>query len=189
MYPYISDNNLYEKQSYMYSDYFGMMFLKEYLDSRNHFIKNDCNLGKDSLEEFETGGNPVRRELLAFSMKMKSGIFNCEIKSSVDRYTKSFEVRKRLYIDYEDNMRPKADADFKDYDSYLVFANVLLQIYGYTNCLKYLNCLLKLDDTLLSIQKQLSDQQRGHLSRILNQELTCFYQLAENIGIDLENTK
>lgn len=39
-YQYVTANNLYEKQNYMYSEYKGMVFLKDYLDSRKKFLNN-----------------------------------------------------------------------------------------------------------------------------------------------------
>lgn len=40
-YKYITDNNLYKKQTYMYSEYKGMLFFKEYLDSRQAFLEQN----------------------------------------------------------------------------------------------------------------------------------------------------
>lgn len=38
-YKYITENNLYEKQTYMYSAYKGIDFIKEYLNSRENCLK------------------------------------------------------------------------------------------------------------------------------------------------------
>ncbi len=39
-YKYITDNNLYQKQTYMYSEYKGMDFIEEYLNSRQSYLKS-----------------------------------------------------------------------------------------------------------------------------------------------------
>lgn len=42
-YKYITENNLFEKQTYMYSEYKGIDFIKEYMSSRKNWqcIKNE----------------------------------------------------------------------------------------------------------------------------------------------------
>lgn len=38
LYKYITSNNLYEKQNYMYSEYGGIEFIKEYINSRQKYL-------------------------------------------------------------------------------------------------------------------------------------------------------
>lgn len=46
-YKYITENNLFEKQTYMYSEYKGIDFIKEYMSSRKNWqcIKNETGGG------------------------------------------------------------------------------------------------------------------------------------------------
>lgn len=44
-YKYITGNNLYEKQTYRYSEYRGKDFIKEYIESRKKYLKNTENIG------------------------------------------------------------------------------------------------------------------------------------------------
>lgn len=67
-----------------------------------------------------------------------------------------------------------------------MLAECLLSAYQHTKCLKYFNCLLKLDDTLISIQNRMSQQLKEHLIRILMQELSIFSQLAIENGVSEE---
>lgn len=177
-YKYIANNNLYEKQTYMYSEYKGMDFLKEYLDSRKVCLNSQENPGEDVLVQYETLNNPVQQDLLKIVQKLNNGNCSKELMTYVNAYTKSFEVRKRLYSCYDDNWKPTTDAGFEDYESYLLFAECLLLAYRHTECLKYFSCLLKVDDTLLSIQEKLRDQLKKHCCRIIQQEVNIFYQLA-----------
>lgn len=178
-YKYITDNNLYNKQTYMYSDYEGMLFIKKYLNSRNAYLEQHKNIENRVLKKIKEGDSPTQRNLRELLHQLNCGENGREDICAVDYYTKSFEVRKRIYTEYDSNWKPFENACFEEYESYLLFADCLLSAYRKTSCLKYFSCLLKLDDTLLSIQNQLDDSARGYLSSILSQELEIFSSLAD----------
>lgn len=181
-YPYITDNNLQKKQHYMYSEYHGLAFLKEYLVSR----AGDTLQTDDLPEEDAKNGrysNPVREELWTLYYKLKNGKWDQKMRDRFHAYIKSFEVRKRLYTEYEATWKPAKEAGFEDFESYLIFADCLILVYQQTNCLKYFSCLLKLNDTLLSVQNRLQRRQVEQLQRIVKEEVNLFNQLLDAIGI------
>lgn len=174
-YKYITNNNLYEKQNYMYSEFGGTEFLADYINSRKKY--SNSAYSKDiAITEYHCA---TGQRLLSILDKLKSGQAEREIIDSINAYTKSFEVRKRIYTNYDKNFKPSDDAGFEDYDNYLILAECLLLVYRQTGCLKYFNCLLKVDDTLLSVWEKLQEYQKEYMSQIIRQELECFYQLAD----------
>lgn len=173
-YKYITDNNLYEKQNYMYSEFSGTEFLTDYINSRKRYLNCVEHRNISALEYHCATG----QKLQSILDKLKSGQAEHETIDLVNSYTKSFEVRKRIYTDYDNNFKPSDDAGFEDYDNYLLLAECLLSVYRQTGCLKYFNCLLKVDDTLLSVWEKLQEYQKDYMSHIIYQELDCFYQLA-----------
>lgn len=185
-YEYITNNNLYEKQTYMYSKYRGVDFLKDYLDSRYQFIDSQKRLEGDIFPYAEPANDPVQEELMDIFHKLKAGDHSREIMDRVNAYTKSFEVRKRLYSCYNSDSKPIEGAGFENYQSYLLFADCLLNMYQHTGCLKYFSCLLKLNDTVLSVQDCLTESMKECFCQIIRQELDIFYQLARKKGIDVE---
>lgn len=176
-YKYITDNNLYEKQTYMYSEYKGMAFLKEYLESRQAFLKQNEDGKTDNAVE-EPLRNPVQKSLLDLKRNMENEKHDKEAVSLMNAYTKSFEVRKRIYTEYDDNWKPLSGAGFANSENYLLFADCLLLAYRNLKCMKYLNCLLKVVDTLLSIQDQLDCQSKRYFGCIIQQELDIVSQIA-----------
>lgn len=40
LYKYITGNNLYEKQNYLYSEYGGIEFIEEYINSRQKYLNS-----------------------------------------------------------------------------------------------------------------------------------------------------
>lgn len=183
-YKYVTENNLYEIQNYMYSEYGGVDFIKEYLDSRQNYL--ECQIEVDGIQNKEEKNNVVREELRGILEKLKSFKCDKEVICSLDTYIKRFEVRKRIYTEYGRDKKPLADAEFEDYEIYLLFADCLLSVCQKRECLKYFSCLLKVDDTLLSVKDKLGERHRRYLRQIIKQELNIFYQLAEENGIKKE---
>lgn len=176
-YKYITENNLYEKQNYMYSEYRGIDFLRDYVDIRHNYAPNNT-FGDDTLS---VDCFPKARSDLKMLLKyLIDGRMEQEIKDLLNDYTKSFEVRKRIYVKYEEgNFKPEQLAGFEEYDNYLAFAECLFLAYIETRKLKYFNCLLKVDDTLLSVYDKLNQIQKSCLAKIIDQEMYCFYDLVK----------
>lgn len=188
-YRYITDNNLYEKQTYMYSEYKGMTFIKEYLDSRKNYLRIQEAFGKEDFSKNRTKRSQVNQALQNIYESLAAGNYGKETVSVIDGYVKSFEVRKRIYTGYDNIWKPLKNAEFEEYESYLLLAACLPLMYRYTKCLKYFNCLLKLEDTLLSVRDKLESPLQELLCHIIHEELDIFYQLAEENGVDVEERK
>ena len=93
---------------------------------------------------------------------------------------KTFEVRKRIYTAYDANWVPMT-TDRTDYVNYILLAKVLIGMYKKTSCLKYVNCLLKIDDTLLSIKDSMPLSCQLELQGVLTEELGIYENLRNKI--------
>lgn len=185
-YKYITEDNLENKQTYMYSSYGGVEFLKAYFSSRQNLSdRNEMEEIQEKLNN-EDGdiGTEVRRELDYIWQQIQVGKEQ-KILFRLNEYVKSFEVRKRIYTKYLITWKPEENARYNDYESYLILAECLIGAYKYTDCLKYLSCLLKLDDTLLSIRSRLTKGQQEHLNSIVKQETSFVQLLCEKNGIQV----
>ncbi|MCI8691521.1 MAG: hypothetical protein HFH91_02035 [Lachnospiraceae bacterium] len=180
-YNYITDNNLVHRQNYMYSQFCGRDFLDEYVFERKKYIISDGEEGTDECLESET-------ELYTRINKMKQEILNNANKKSIfdqlNKLVQSFEVRKRLYSNMNANWVPEdKNGYYEDYESYLVFAETLNAAYSHTKNLKYLNCLLKLNDTLISIRTSLNHYQCVRMSDSIKNELLYVFELSAGLGV------
>lgn len=178
-YKYITENNLYDRQNYMYSQYLGMEFLREYVKSRK--LKNSTAFENGWGSE-QNSGSTTRARLEGIHDRMHT---TTEIPEELNRFVKAFEVRKRLYAEY-DNWKPVETSTFEDYESYISFAECLIEAYGFTNNLKYFSCLLKVDDMLLSVQDKLTGSQMCRLKKIVESELGYFDSMLEKHKISME---
>lgn len=184
MYIYITENNLENRQSYMYSKYEGISFLDEYVESRSKFLLK-AGVEIDSKVDSILRVGVVASELEKLLCKIGNRNIDNNVKKRVDGYVKSFEVRKRLYNKYfEDSFKPVDENDYYNMNIYILFAKILIGMYKETKCLKYFSCLLKLDDTLISVGSRLSSEELVLVKDIIRNEMTLYNNLLQ--GLDME---
>lgn len=155
LYKYITENNLEHTQNYMYSEYAGLDFLKAYYQTREPFLlENTEELFVLLGNEFSSGmfGQTATGSHLISILK-RLHTEPCEDdRIAVNFYVQRFEVHKRLFAEYDAQTgRPVAGSSYGTILDYILLAAVAEKAYGSFRSLKYLNCLLKLNDTLLSL--------------------------------------
>lgn len=183
MYKYITENNLLNRQNYMYSEFGGKDFLKAYVESRKQYLQK-LDVQKADIME---GGHITYDELMNFREQLSiEGAVSCELKDHINAYIKTFEVRKRLYTEYDSLWKPVEKARYDYFDIYFLLAECLVAVYRQTKCAKYFSCFLKLNDTLLSVWGNLTVRQQLLLSRLLEEELQFYNKLIQEREIVIE---
>ena len=175
-YKYITGNNLENRQDYMYSLYGGEGFIKAYYRTRECFIsayvaEDETGQKNPPLEYVTEEMGETGRRLGRLLEKLKNKVWTMEVKEELDFYVKAFEVRKRLYSSYEKGtVRPSSDAAYKMLGNYLLLAQCVYYGYFLSEGLKYLNTMLKLDDTLISLAGKMSESEKIWLGFLLRLE-------------------
>ncbi len=173
-YKYITENNLENRQDYMYSAYHGRIFLHAYRKTREVFMES---VGHTSMEmSFSESGTQEKNEtngrLTALAKILELGKWTDEEKKESDYFVKAFELRKRLYNKYQAaSLRPVEESGYDCVDNYFLLSFCAYHSYLKTQSLKYLNTMLKVDDTLLSLVARLSQQEKGKLNWLLKREI------------------
>ena len=171
LYSYITDNNFTNKQDYMYSSFGGEDFLACYRRSREKY------LGRSQTGVSNEGHN-TRYELEWIKSNLIRDSYNI-IKDAINSYVKRFEVSKRLYTEYCDDWKVAENASYECLDLYILLAECCLGAYRVTKCTKYFSCLLKIDDTLLSVSSRMTPKESNKFRMILKSELGEFEALKE----------
>ena len=172
IYEYITQDNLENKQNYFYSKYMGEPFLVSYSKIRETIINKNKPLDK---VEFPTLNCNTYLDLSTIKKAFECNSMNDELWKLLDAYLKSFEIRKKIYEEYDKNnkFKPKSEK-YRVYCLYFLLAYNLAHAALNSDNLKYFNTLLKVDDTLISIYDKLCQNEQKLLSYILEEELKIF---------------
>lgn len=148
MYPYIAHDLLLEPSTYQFTDVSSENYLVDYRQIREAFLR-------------DTIIDDAYIELLSITAHIEN--------DSLLKYQKKFEVKKRIFDEYEKNI------------GFLVLFSFELSI-SISNlfCFSKLSTLLKVNDTLLSLKKtQLSQLELAMIMFSVRKEL-LFIQSVEN---------
>lgn len=166
LYPYVSDAPLHTRIRYNYSTFKGNAFLVSWEDHRS--------LGLNRLSHKE--GRPKQSEnttpTFAILCDIEAALQAKDIDAvseldTLDKLVQRFEVTKRLHDSYTENWRAEDKEKFHTLENYIIFSELLSTAYIKTGTLSYLNALLKLLDTLTSLDSDLPADLASRLEPIL----------------------
>ena len=190
MYPYSSGDLLNTPQHYMYSAYNGAEFIQSWLKSRalfekKHPLKPKILKINESIEE-ATEYFDSHNILVSLCGALRDGDQTSHRFSYwLPRLIKKFEVTKRLYDRYE-KTAPHAKVENSDYQKlslYIFLAEVVIRSWAKSAKSQYINCLLKLMDTLHSQSNLLSEEEKSALIWLTHAEKMIISRIANNIAI------
>ena len=173
-YQYVKEDLLKTPQKYQMSPFFGINFLISYKNSRNDILKilnqkgfeilnleeicrkfnsniNDVQLFRDDKKDIITKNILIQ---ILFYLIKNSTIE--KIKKVLDIFIKKFETKKQLFTRYDCNYKQSSE-NCSELINYSLLSTISLLYYEKTLNLKYLNVSLKLNDTLCSQIKKISD--------------------------------
>lgn len=177
-YNYITDNNLENIQRYMYSKYYGMEFILEFFSiCRKNFIEDD-NIEQIEFEKYINSN--TTKELAQIWCAMKRSEEDKQFENRIEWYIKKFEVSKKIYRRYTDLGKAIIKSGCDEYPAYILLELILLQKYEENKSLRYLNCILKLSDTIFSLKSQMNSELEKAISFIAKKELFFIQELLEH---------
>jgi methionyl-tRNA formyltransferase len=179
-YKYSRGNLIDERNTYFYTPYLGLPFIDAWRKDRKKTIKNLAPLCEP----------PIPMEVLdddssgfALLERVYADIVSSNFENKLSLLIQRFEVGKRIYKNYDMDLRPLDRSQCHDLSLYLRFAEILDEAYACSEKLKYLNPFLKVLDTLIAFQADLVGNQEGRLSRLIERELQYIKTLAHHVGI------
>lgn len=181
-YKYITEDNLENRQDYMYSEFAGIDFIKAYMESRQGYLTGVAYFDENG----ENRIHNTREDLLKLKGIMNSGSFE-DGKEMLDGYVKRFEVSKRLFSEYTDKWKTTDNASYNRLDLYILLSECCLRAYEMSGCTKYFSCSLKINDTLLSVKRNMTQSERSAFASVLDKELNAFKKLSEELGVEAWN--
>ena len=164
-YKYSSKNILISPNKYEYSNFEGDMFFEKYFASRNSFLDVLVTRRDESItitEEYSKESNDYTRENELITNLFLKNLLSKNyqtIKIYLDKIKtliKRFEVSKKLFHSYDKISIKKTSTIYNEVDNYSLFSILLQTCYINSEVkeekLIYLNCILKLNDLIISIK-------------------------------------
>ena len=172
-YFYTSENRLIKKHSYMYADFLGISFIREYVKDREERIKNlkhnlnihcesdNLNTLKKRIKNFVCQEKTIEisnfknKEIIEFDILLDSiarEIYYEEyikVKKWIDLIVQRFEVSKKLFTFYGKNLK-NGSGDYSLLLRYIKLSLLLTYLYKVENNIQHLSTVLKLNDLILS---------------------------------------
>jgi len=150
LYKYTSKNLLDFKENYHYSTFLGKEFLKDFIKSRELYLKKIQNKGSGNLSNWLDNFLKQVINKDSTSYLLSRFIKNNENREFVIKLHKKFEVSKRVYVFYNlNNMKPiSLNIEILNF---ILLGLSLLKLYEESGFLGYLNSILKLNDIICSI--------------------------------------
>ena len=198
-YEYSTQNLLETPQKYEMTPFQGRNFLELYKESRKFSIQ----LIKDKIDTITLDQAATQMQLnfqnpleiinsSKFStQKLFESIFlmllrdedDVGVTKIVNRFIKKFEIKKRIFSYYNQEIKEASD-NYKILDNYILLASICVLKYKKIRNLKYLNVLLKLNDTICSQISVISENVSGFLCFFaLKSELDYISDLLKNNGL------
>jgi len=198
-YIYSTQNLLEIPQKYQMSPFQGHKFLEQYKESRKasmQLIKDKINT--ITLDQVTAQMQPNFQHPLEIinsskfrTQKLFESIFlillrdkdDTNITKIVNDFIKKFEIKKRIFSHYNQEIKEASD-NYKILANYILLASICALKYKKIRNLKYLNVLLKLNDTICSQISVISENVSGFLCFFaLKSELDYISDLLKNNGL------
>ena len=200
-YQYIQNDLLTTPQKYQISSYEGPGFLTSYQFSRRKiitelkkmpdFISYSDNLFSSQhvsdacmiIKKNKFSTNELYRSIV---IELINNTRNIQVIPIIDKFLKKFEIRKKIFLHYDDEFNKVGD-EFKEIQNYILLSFMCLIRYQVTSDLKYLNTFLKLNDMICSVKNLIVNKTDISLFHyLLTSEMKCILKLLDELDIWLE---
>jgi len=161
LYPYSNGNLLKSPQKYQMTPFLDKNFLDNYQNSRINYLEKISNFEKIDLEKIIQNINQKHAHKKKFagynfetSLILLDALTNLISDENdnfiiIDKFIKKFETKKLIFSKYDNNLRQISN-EYSEIQNYLLLALICVFKFKNSKNLKYLNTLLKLNDTICS---------------------------------------
>lgn len=180
-YKYINDEAPSIKINYSYSKYLGKDFIESWRNTRA-VVLSDC----DETELFSVISQKQinlweHEYVLSEKLLMHwLSVYECQVTKIDDAIfllIKRFEVTRKIYFDYNIEMRPSNRNNYEDFKVYGLFGVLLGKLFLQTRKYPFLNALIKINDIIIGRFLQMNKEIKPLMALSIQQEVTIIEEL------------
>lgn len=183
-YPYSQGDRLEERNTYFYSQYHGAAFFPAWRASRQTALAHLPAACAVPLPAAAASGQHLTNTATLLADLLQTAPDAHGKRRQAERLLQRFEVSKRLYRRYDANFKAVVDSGYDDLDIYLQFAALCLHQAEQPGSLPFLNGLLKVIDSLISIRSRLSPTQGAQLAWLIAAEQVWVTRMAAQADVE-----
>ena len=160
-YTYSDGNLLKNPQKYQMTPFLDKNFLNDYQRTRINYLEKISkfekielkkiihNINQKDMQEDRNGKFNSVTSIMLFDVL--TALINDENNNFdiIDKFIKKFETKKLIFSKYDDNLQPISN-EYSEIRNYILLAAICVLKFKNSKNLKYLNTLLKLNDTICS---------------------------------------
>ena len=193
-YEYTNKDLLKFPQKYQQSLFQGKEFLNSYFKNREEIIekikkngydfKNLQNIETELIEKMESTKNDLEKKFIKIIIN-KNLKKDLPMDQIVDTFLKKFEIKKMIALEYDSHNKEKSK-NFRYLRNYLLLSILCCLKYKETKNLKFLNTVLKINDTLVSQFFAINEKLDFKIfSIILQMEINFIKELYNSKGVKI----
>ena len=160
-YTYSDGNLLKNPQKYQMTPFLDKNFLDDYQRTRINYLEKISKFEKIELEKIihninqkdmqDDRSNKFNSVTSIMLFDVLTALINDENNNFdiIDKFIKKFETKKLIFSKYDDNLQPISN-EYSEIRNYLLLATICVFKFKNSKNLKYLNTLLKINDTICS---------------------------------------
>lgn len=192
-YGYASGDLLDHPQSYRYSSYCGPDLFIAWREQREKLL---TSLGSSDIppEKLVTDvlAEAANSEQTVLTATRLSRLIVAVSNAQADRFKhrvqiapwiKTFEVRKKIYSEYDDDMRPGGDGNYRELGNYVLYAFLMERAWSNYQELPYLNVFFKVVDSICSFASSLGADEKSTFCYLLSRERQIFDQQSAEVEL------
>lgn len=204
-YNYTKRNLLTNPEYYMYSEYWGINFISAYRKNRidyidrvmhhidySNIVYENIDSFLDEFIQFDKRNRSFGSELIDISLylnstreQLKNGKYY-KAKLLLKNLMHRFEIDKKIFKFYGFDLKRGSGA-FDSLDNYIIFALLLARAFELSNNYQFLSSLLKVSDTILSLDVDETCAKKDLIGVrfLLEVEMRIIDQLINDFGLEL----
>lgn len=172
-------------QTYFYTAFQGPAFLEAWARSRQEALAALPEPAPEAPPPDPHPSGTARFLETAFREALAAPGERTPLPFHAEALLRKFEVGKRVYDQYDDDLRPVSRDAFRTHAYYVRAGEVFEAALARTGDLRALNVLLKCLDTLTAHRRELPADLAGRVARLIARERQLVSALAHQKGVDL----
>lgn len=176
IYHYTEGNKISRPNTYFYTPFHGGEFFSAFDFNRKTFLGVNANYKEPSRPELFDEKITSNKNIDTFKklehifFRLLKDTSDSNVYAEIERFRRKFEVTKTIHRFYDEKWNPVNKGGMHELSLYVRLAQIFEAVYSSKGKVTYLNVLLKIIDSLISVKHDLSKEQMEYVNWLILRE-------------------